>query len=221
MRLLLVEDDELLGDAVRAALTQAGYVVQWVTDGGAAERAIGTETFDLLLLDLNLPFRSGLDLLRQLRARREPVPVLILTARDTVADRVRGLDYGADDYLVKPFDLEELHARVRALLRRQPGATVGMLRHGDIVLDPAAHTVTREGKPVDITPREFAVLQTLLQNTNKVLSRSQLEETLYGWEGDVDSNAVEVHVHHLRRKLGANLIHTVRGVGYIIRKGAR
>jgi DNA-binding response OmpR family regulator len=215
MRVLLVEDDELLGDAIRAGLTQEHYAVEWVTDGHAAESALLAREFDVVLLDLNLPLRGGLEVLRRLRADRQAVPVLVLTARDTVADRVQGLDSGADDYLVKPFDLTELYARVRALLRRNRDAH-DVLRHGDLALDPAAHRLTRAGQPVELTPREFALLQALLANSGRVLSRARLEELLYPEGAEVGSNAVEVHVHHLRRKLGNELIQTVRGVGYLV-----
>jgi DNA-binding response OmpR family regulator len=215
MRVLLVEDDELLGDAIRAGLEQEHYGVEWVTEGHAAETALAARRFDLLLLDLNLPYRGGLEVLRRLRAGGRSLPVLILTARDTVADRVQGLDAGADDYLVKPFDLIELFARVRALLRRQPGAAA-LIRHGDIVLDPNAHTVTRRGEPVELTRREFFLLKALLENAGRVMSRASLEQALYGLGEEVGSNTVEVHVHHLRRKFGAELIQTVRGVGYLV-----
>ncbi|BAU48743.1 transcriptional regulator [Sulfurifustis variabilis] len=218
MRLLLVEDDELLGDAIRVALAHDHYVVEWARDGLAAERALRGDAFDLVLLDLQIPGRAGLDILKSLRAAGNAVPVLILTARDTVRDRVIGLDAGADDYLVKPFDLDELHARVRALMRRGSGRASAALEHGDIRLDPEAHTVAQRGEPVELSPREFALLRLLLENAGRVLSRGRLEEALYGGEADVGSNAVEVHVHHLRRKLGADLIHTVRGVGYLVKK---
>lgn len=215
MRVLLVEDDELLGDAIRAGLEQEHYGVEWVTEGHAAEAALAARRFDLLLLDLNLPYRGGLEVLRHLRAGGRSLPVLILTARDTVADRVQGLDAGADDYLVKPFDLTELFARVRALLRRQPGAA-GLIRHGEIVLDPNAHTVTRRGEPVELTRREFLLLKALFESSGRVMSRARLEQALYGLGEEVGSNTVEVHVHHLRRKFGAELIRTVRGVGYLV-----
>lgn len=218
MRILLVEDDSLLGDGLRVGLAQEGYSVDWVKDGRAAQLALEAEPYALVVLDLGLPRLSGLEVLQWLRRGGNDLPVLILTARDAVADRVQGLDSGADDYLVKPFDLDELAARIRALLRRRGGRASPLLQHGELVLDPAAHTVTRAGKAVDISPREFALLQELLQNAGRVLSREQLEHSLYGWNEEVESNAVEVHVHHLRKKLGAELIRTVRGVGYLVAK---
>ncbi len=216
MRLLLVEDDAQLGDAVRAGLTQNGFTVDWVQDGESATAAMGVEPFDLMVLDIMLPGRSGLEVLRELRSRGGALPVLVLTARDTVADRVEGLDSGADDYLVKPFDLAELCARVRALLRRHAGRASPQLVHGELVVDPAAHTVLKDGGYVDLSRREFALLETLLENVGKVMSRERLEQAVYGWQAEVESNAVEVHVHHLRKKLGNQLIRTIRGVGYMI-----
>lgn len=218
MRLLLAEDDRLLGDGIVVTLSEAGYATDWVTDGQAAESALQTETYALLILDLGLPKLSGIDVLKGVRQRGQDIPVLILTARDTVTDRVQGLDCGADDYLVKPFDMDELNARLRALLRRSGGRSNPVIEHGDIVMDPAAHVVTQSGHAVDISPREFAVLRMLLENRSKVMSRARLEEGLYSWGDEVESNAVEVYVHHLRRKLGAPLIRTIRGVGYTIDK---
>jgi DNA-binding response OmpR family regulator len=218
MRLLLVEDDTLLGDGIRVGLRQAGYTVDWCKDGRAAQRALDSETYALMVLDLGLPQLSGLDLLKWLRQKGAGLPVLILTARDTVADRVKGLDSGADDYLIKPFDLEELTARIRALLRRHGGRVAPLIAHGNLTLDPAAHVVTLDNQTVDLAPREFAILQALLESAGRVLSREQLEQSLYGWGEEVGSNAVEVHIHHLRRKLGAGLIRTLRGVGYMIEK---
>ncbi|MEW5790700.1 MAG: response regulator [Pseudomonadota bacterium] len=216
MRILLVEDDPLLGDGLRVGLGQEGYTVDWIRDGQAARLALETGSYGLVVLDIGLPRLSGLELLRALRAQGNGVPVLILTARDAVADRVAGLDGGADDYMIKPFDLDELAARIRALLRRRMGRASPVLRHGELALDPAAHRVTLAGEAVELSPREFALLQALLDNAGRVLSRAQLEESLYGWGEEVESNAVEVHVHHLRRKLGPELIRTVRGVGYTI-----
>jgi DNA-binding response OmpR family regulator len=218
MRLLLVEDDGILGDGIRAGLSQEGYAVDWVTDGYLAGHALQSEQYDLVVLDLGLPRRSGLEVLRDLRAKGSNIPVLILTARDTVADRVTGLDSGADDYLVKPFALNELCARVRALHRRTNERGTPLIRHGAITLDPAARKVTHEGKPVDLSVREFALLQTLLSTTGRVLSRARIEQSLYAWGEEIESNAVEVHIHHLRKKLGASLIRTIRGVGYVIDK---
>ena len=218
MRLLLVEDDELLGDALRVTLGQEGYDVVWVTDGIAAERALLGGGVEAVVLDLGLPYKDGLEVLRALRARGGAIPVLVLTARDAVAERVEGLDTGADDYLVKPFDMDELLARLRALLRRAGGRVTPVLRHGDILLDPTAHTVALNDRPVELTRSEFVILKTLLENAGKVVSRPRLEAELYGPVPDVDSNAVEVYVHHLRKKFGNELIRTLRGVGYLIAK---
>lgn len=216
MRLLLVEDDRLLGDGIRAGLMQAGFTVDWVRDGVEAELALQVPSYSAVVLDLGLPRMSGLDLLRGMRAARNTVPVLVLTARDAIDDRILGLDSGADDYMIKPFDLAELQARLRALVRRAQGQAGPLLTHGAVVLDPVAHRVTCEGREVDLTAREFAVLHALLLNRGRVLSREQIEEQLYGWGEEVESNAIEVFVHHLRRKLSAGLIRTVRGVGYVI-----
>jgi DNA-binding response OmpR family regulator len=218
MDVLLVEDDELLGDAIRAGLVQERYDVTWVTDGLAAARELRARRYDLMLLDLNLPGRPGLDVLRAARAGGDPLPVLVLTARDTVTDRVRGLDAGADDYLVKPFDLDEFSARVRALLRRSGGQATPLLGYGELVLDLGTRTVTLHGEAVELALREFELLRVLVENAGKVQSRARLEQLLYGDVAEVGSNAVEVHVHHLRRKLGAELIRTVRGVGYLVPK---
>jgi DNA-binding response OmpR family regulator len=220
MRLLLVEDDELLGNGLQVGLNQSGYAVDWVKDGQAAELFLGAGAYDLMILDIGLPRRSGMEVLQALRGRGDDMPVLMLTARDTVEDKVAGLDGGADDYLVKPFDLDEVTARIRALLRRHSGRSDPVIRHRDLLIDPAAHTVSRNGQPVDIAPREFAVLLQLLEHRGRVLSRARLEQGLYSWKDEVDSNAVEVHIHHLRRKLGPDLIRTIRGVGYVIDKDA-
>ncbi|MGH8136893.1 MAG: response regulator [Steroidobacteraceae bacterium] len=217
MRLLLVEDDIMIGEAIRTGLKRDGFAVDWVHDGDSAGQVLRTEDFDLLLLDLGLPRRSGLQVLQELRARREAMPVLIITARDAVSDRVQGLDAGADDYLVKPFDLDELAARIRALLRRKSGRTVPEVEHLGVTLNPATHRVTRDGREVTLSPKEFALLQLLLERPGNILSRAQIEERVYGWGEEVESNAVEVHIHGLRRKLGADFIVNVRGVGYRVR----
>ncbi len=218
MRLLLVEDDTMIGDSVRQGLRQDGFAVDWVQDGETAELALRTTAYALILLDLGLPQKSGLEVLRTLRRTGNPIPVLILTARDAVADRVRGLDDGADDYLVKPFALDELAARIRALLRRHSGRADPLITYGDLILNPAMHQVTWRGQDVALSGREFAVLQALLERPGAVLSRMQLEERLYGWEEEIASNAVEVHIHHLRHKLDPALIRTIRGVGYMVPK---
>ena len=218
MRLLLVEDDPMIGESVRAGLQQDGFAVDWVQDGRAAELALQTNAYDTLLLDLGLPRKAGLDVLAALRRRGDSIPVLILTARDAVADRVKGLDAGADDYLVKPFDLEELAARVRALLRRKSGSADPVIQVGGLSLNPATHEVTLDGRQVSLSAREFALIHALAARPGVVYSRAQLEEKLYGWGQEVESNTVEVYVHSLRRKLGANSIQNVRGVGYMVPK---
>jgi two-component system, OmpR family, response regulator QseB len=220
VRLLLVEDDPMIGEAIRAGLKREGFAVDWVHEADAAARALGDEPFELLLLDLGLPGTGGLQLLKRLRARGEALPVLIITARDAVSDRVQGLDAGADDYLIKPFDLDELAARIRALLRRKSGRSASGIEHLGVALDPAAHRVTQDGVEVALSPREFALLQLLMERPGMILSRAQIEERLYGWGEEVESNAVEVHIHGLRRKLGAQFILTVRGVGYRVRPQA-
>ncbi len=216
MRVLVIEDDALLGDAIQAGLKQAGYTVDWMKDGVSADQALGTEPYAAAVLDLGLPRMSGLEVLQRLRRRNIPLPVLILTAMDTVEDRIKGLDAGADDYLVKPFDMGELTARLRALIRRSSGHAAAALSFGGITLDAAAHQVSFHDKSVDLTVKEFAVLHALMLNTGRVLSRTQLEEQLYAWGEEIESNAVEVHIHHLRRKLFPGLIETIRGVGYLI-----
>lgn len=218
MRILLVEDDPQLGDGLTVGLRQAGFAVDWVKDGNAADHALHAESFDLVVLDLGLPRLSGMDVLSRARQRGQTMPILILTARDATGDKVSGLDAGADDYLVKPIDLDELTARIRALARRSAGRAAPLLTHGDLALDPAAHIVTLAGQPVELSSREFSLLQMLLENTGRVLSRTQLEQSLYGWRDEPDSNALEVHIHHLRKKLGSDLIRTLRGVGYTIAK---
>lgn len=216
MRILVVEDDAVLGDALQHGLTQAGYAVDWVRDGLQARHALSAEPYAVVVLDLGLPRCSGLEVLKELRQRREQLPVLILTARDTVQDRIQGLDAGADDYLIKPFDMAELSARLRALLRRAHGYTQPQLQIGAVQLDPAAHQVTYQGQTIELSSREFTVLQTLMLAAGRVLSRTQLEESLYAWGQEVESNTVEVHIHHLRRKLYPEFIQTVRGVGYLL-----
>jgi len=218
MRVLLVEDDAMIGEAVRTGLRQDGFTVDWVREAEAGDAAIKAETYALLLLDLGLPRKSGLDWLRELRRRGNRIPVLILTARDAVADRVAGLDSGADDYLVKPFDLDELSARLRALLRRDAGRAEALLKHGELTLDPATHEVNYRGDTINLSAREFALLTALLERPGAILSRAQLEQRLYGWGEEVESNAVEVHIHHLRKKLGADFIRNVRGLGYTVSK---
>ena len=219
MRVLIVEDDPLLGDALAAGLKQRGFEADWVQDGRDAQAAIRVEPFAAVVLDLGLPGLGGLELLRGERARGNKVPVLILTARDAVQDRIAGLDSGADDYVVKPTDLDELAARLRALVRRSKGEPAPVLQIGQVVLDPAARMVTRDGQAMDLPPREFTLLQELMLNAGRVLSREQLEERMYRWGDEVESNAVEVHVHHLRRKLGTEVVKTIRGVGYMMPRG--
>ncbi|HUN70328.1 MAG TPA: response regulator [Burkholderiales bacterium] len=220
MRVLVVEDDQMIGEGVRSALQQEGFAVDWIRDGAAADIALQAERYDMALLDLGLPSRDGLDVLRELRGRKDGTPVLIVTARDAVKERVAGLDAGADDYLVKPFDVEELHARVRALLRRSAGRAEPVIEHGGIAVNPATREVTRRGEPVALSARELAVLEALLMRPGNVLSRAQLEERIYGWGEEIESNAVEVYIHGLRRKLGADFIRTIRGVGYRVPKSA-
>ena len=216
MRLLLVEDDPMIGAGVQSGLRQEGHTVDWVRDGKAAELALASGVHEMLLLDLGLPHKSGLELLSGLRRRGLDLPVLVITARDSVADRVKGLDAGADDYLVKPFDLDELSARIRALMRRRAGRASPRIEHGPLTLDPATHQVTLNGDPLALSAREFALLHALLEQPGVPLSRAQLEERLYGWNEEVESNTVEVYIHALRRKLGAEWIRNVRGVGYRI-----
>lgn len=216
MRLLLVEDDRLLGDGLRAGLELDGYGVDWVQDGEAARLALLAQEYDACVLDLGLPRRDGLSILAEMRARGRRTPVLILTARDAVTDRVAGLDAGADDYLLKPVDLAELRARVRALLRRAAGSAAPLLSHGDLVLDPAARRVTLAGQPVPLSAREYGLLHDLLIHKGHIRSRHELEAGLYAWGAEVESNTVEVFIHKLRKKLGAGLIRTVRGLGYVL-----
>lgn len=216
MRLLLVEDDPLLGDGLRAGLALDGYSVDWVRDGESAKLALLAETYDACVLDLGLPRRDGLAVLKDLRGRGNSTPVLILTARDTLEDKVAGLDAGADDYLLKPIELAELQARLRALLRRATGTGAPLLQHENLTLDPASKQVTLSGKTVQLSAREYALLFDLLSHKNRIRSRQELETGLYAWGEEVGSNTVEVYIHHLRRKLGTDLIRTVRGLGYVL-----
>ncbi|MES2937077.1 MAG: response regulator [Pseudomonadota bacterium] len=218
MRVLLVEDDAMIGEAVLQALRHDGYAADWVRDGALAETAWRSEPYDLLLLDLGLPRRDGLDVLRALRAGGSRIPVLVMTARDAVRDRIAGLDAGADDYLVKPFDTDELLARARALIRRSAGRAEPVFSHKGVTLDPATRQATLDGQPVALSSREWAVLEPMLLRPGVVFSRRQLEEKLYGWKEDISSNAVEVYVHGLRRKLGSDVVRTVRGLGYVVPK---
>jgi len=216
MRVLLVEDDRMIGESLQRALRQAGYAVDWVRDGRAADTTLASERFDVVLLDLGLPQRDGLDVLRSARARGDRTPVIVLTARDAPASRVLGLDSGADDYVVKPFDLEELLARMRAVVRRHAGRAEPAVEVDGVLLDPTTHQVTRAGQPVPLSAREYAVLEALMLRPGAILSRAQLEDRLYGWGEELESNAISVYVHQLRRKLGDSFIHTVRGVGYYV-----
>jgi two-component system response regulator QseB len=216
MRVLLVEDDLLLGKAVRTGLEQQGHAVDWVHDGAAAELAVTTGDYAALVLDLGLPRQDGMTLLRKLRAKGKNLPVVIITARDDVADRVAGLDNGADDFIVKPFDLQELGARLRAVVRRAGGRAISDIVHGHLKVDPAARSVILDDKPIALTAREFAILMHLLENRGRVISKQQVQEALYSWSDEIESNTVEVHVHHLRRKLGRELIKTMHGMGYMI-----
>ena len=218
MRLLLVEDDEMIAESVSGALRRAGYAVDWANDGRAAELSLGNGVYDLVLLDLGLPKRDGIDVLNTYRRNGGAAPVIILTARDAVEERIRGLDAGADDYLIKPFDLDELAARIRALLRRRTGQKQPVYAHGELTLDPAAHDVAKNGVPMPLVPREFALLQALIEEPTRVFTKAELEEKLYGWGEEVGSNTIEVHVHSLRRKIGADQVVTVRGVGYRLKR---
>jgi two-component system, OmpR family, response regulator len=226
MRLLLVEDDRMIGESLQRTLRLEGFAVDWVRDAAAADSTLASERFDLVLLDLGLPRGGatsgpgdGLAVLQALRARHDATPVIVLTARDARGDRVAGLDAGADDYLVKPFEFDELNARIRAVLRRHVGRAQPLLSHGGVALDPAQRRVTRDGAPVVLSAREFAVLEALLIRPGAVLSRAQLEDRLYGWGEEIESNAVSVYIHQLRKKLGADFIRNVRGVGYFVAGG--
>jgi len=216
MRVLLVEDDPMIGKSVQQGLRQDGHTVDWVRESRAAELALATTSYEMLLLDLGLPGKSGLELLAQLRRAAHRIPVLVITARDSVADRILGLDSGADDYLVKPFDLDELGARMRAVLRRHAGRADPVIALGNLRMNPATHELTQNGQPIVLSAREFALLQALLEQPGVPLSRARLEERLYGWGEEVESNAIEVYIHSLRRKLGAECIRNIRGVGYLV-----
>lgn len=218
MRILLVEDDELLGDALKTGLTQFNYIVEWLKDGEQAIIAVKNESFDLIILDLGLPKIMGMEVLKSIRNKNIKTPILILTARESVDDMVRGLDNGADDYMTKPCDLNELGARARALIRRTQGRAESIICYDNITLDPAAHIVTVNGKKLNMARREFLLLQKLLENTGQVLSRESLMQSIYGWDEDLESNALEVHIHNLRKKINTDFIKTIRGVGYIIEK---
>lgn len=218
MRILLVEDDELIGSGIVTYFTFYGDVVDWLKDGASALQAIRMESFDAIILDLGLPKMNGLEVLAEARKANLKTPVLILTAHDSLEDRIKGLDTGSDDYLTKPFDLEELHARIRALIRRSFDRAEPTIKYGEVELDPAGHTVTMGGNLVHLPRREFALLQKLLENIGQVVTRETLSQCLYGWDEDVDSNTLEVHIHNLRKKMGIGLIHTVRGIGYKIEK---
>lgn len=218
MRLLLVEDDIMLGEALQDALIPHSYVVDWVKDGESALKSLRREHFEIVILDIGLPGIDGIDVLKTLRKEHFEVPVLLLTARDGLTDKVTGLDAGADDYLLKPFDLDELLARLRALSRRAAGRAIPYITHGKLCINPENQTVTYDEQIISLARREYMLLIKLLENTGRVLSREQLEQSLYGWMDDVDSNALEVHIHHLRKKIPMELIRTVRGVGYSINK---
>lgn len=218
MRLLLVEDDAMIGETVLQVLRAEHYAVDWVRDGSMADQALRSEQYDLVLLDLGLPQRDGLEVLRSLRARRNATPVLVATARDAIGDRIAGLDAGADDYVVKPYDIDELLARIRALIRRSAGRGEPVFEHKGVSLNPATHEASVHGQPVSLSAREWAVLEALLARPGAVLSRAQLEEKLFSWKDEVSSNAVEVYIHGVRKKLGNELIQTVRGLGYLVPK---
>ena len=218
MRILLVEDDVALGEGIRIALKPEGYTVDWLQDGVSALHALTHESFELVVLDLGLPRMEGLEVLKSLRSAHNPIPVLVLTARDSTSDRIAGLDAGADDYLVKPFDVDELQARMRALLRRSFQRPQPLIVHGGISLDPASHQVCYQGRPVVLQRKEYLLLHQLLCQSGRVHTRDKLVQVLYGWNEEVESNALDVHIHHLRKKLHPDLIRTVRGVGYMVDK---
>lgn len=216
MRILIVEDDLMLGDSIKSALENENNVVDWVTDSELCEAAVKTVQFEIIILDINLPNKSGLEILKDLRAQKNYTPVLILTALGSVQQKITGLDSGADDYLTKPFNLEELLARIRSLVRRSNGIAELILRYKNITLNPSKHLVTKDEEIAELSPKEFAILKLLLENNGKVVSRTRLENLLYSWEEALESNAIEVHIHNLRKKIGADIIKTIRGVGYLI-----
>ena len=221
MRILLVEDDPMIGDAIQGALNDASYATDWVKNGLTALAALNTQHYDLVLLDLGLPGKDGLDVLDRIRGRNNPVPLLIITARDSLDDRLRGLDGGADDYLLKPFDMAELLARMRAVLRRKGGSALSVLDNGVVSLDLITkQATTAENRDIQLSSREFALLQALLVRPGAILSRSDLEDRIYGWGNEVESNAVEFLLHALRRKLGNHVIKNVRGMGWMVSKSA-
>jgi two-component system OmpR family response regulator len=219
MRVLLVEDDAMIGDALSHALKDASYAVDWVRDGAAALNAVSTQHYGVVLLDLGLPRTDGIEVLRGIRSQANPVPVLVITARDGLDDRIRGLDAGADDYVLKPFEISELLARMRAVIRRKGGTSSPALTNGALVLDPVSHEVTHSGESIRLSAREFSLLQALLVRPGAILSRSELEDRLYGWGDEVESNAIEFLIHALRKKLGSTAIKNVRGVGWMVSKG--
>ena len=221
MRILLAEDDQQLGEGLSLGLKELGHTVDWVRDGRSVLSALDSESLDVLILDLGLPEVDGLTILKRLRKSERDLPVLVLTARDTIESRIEGLDLGADDYVVKPFDLMEVNARLRAITRRREGRAAPIIEHGQLALNPASREVTLEGEPVNLSSYEYAVLETLVTHAGRILSRQFIEESLYGWDEGVESNAVEVYIHHLRKKLGKSLIRTVRGVGYSIARPAQ
>jgi two-component system response regulator QseB len=216
MRILLAEDDLMIGKTIKNALASEGNVVDWVTDGDSCESAIKTTQFAIIILDINLPQKSGLEILKNLRLKKNRTPVLILTARNSITQKVEGLDFGADDYLTKPFDLEELFARIRSLVRRSSGVAEPVLTCGEISLDPAKHLVLKASQKIDLSPKEFAILKLLIENAEKTVSKSRLEDLLYSWDSHVESNAIEVHIHNLRKKVGSDFVKTIRGVGYLV-----
>ncbi|HAA47044.1 MAG TPA: DNA-binding response regulator [Synergistaceae bacterium] len=218
MRLLVVEDDEMIGEEIKTGLSRRGYTVDWVQDLESAAMALDLENFMLVVLDLGLPDGSGLELLQTLRAKRRQLPVIILTAWDAVQDRIRGLDCGADDYMVKPFELEELSARIRALTRRSRGEGTPIIRFGDLAVNPADMRVFRNESPLRLSRSEYTLLMTFLQNIGKILTEQELETALYGWEKGIESNAVQVHIHNLRKKIGPGIIKNIRGFGYLMEK---